>query len=105
MLGYKALPQSEELAAKPLTADVTTSTGLLYSKPLHALIYILLSINAVLLVANACASASVQSSLATVLPVHDPRTLAQPDQYAGIPETSRYKSKRFQLVHCDARWY
>lgn len=103
MQGYSVLPHSEELAesAKPeddsesAHADVATWH---YSKPIHTFIYILISINIVLFVANACASATARASLAEVLPTHDPRTLPRPDQYAGLPEASRYKSNLIYLL-------
>lgn len=102
MQGYKEIPQSDEPTFKPQPlGDESESpcNGVHRPKALRVLLYILLLINAGLLVANAGASASMRASLAQVLPVHDPRKLARPDQYIGIPETSRYKSERtFELL-------
>ncbi|VDB89443.1 unnamed protein product [Peniophora sp. CBMAI 1063] len=93
MQGYKELAQSDEptLKPKPL-GDESPCNGVHRPKALRVLLCILLLINAGLLVANAGASASMRASLAQILPVHDPRKLARPDQYIGIPETSRYKT-------------
>ena len=93
MTDYKALPQSEEVeplvsvkSSEPIRAETRFSTFI------RIFVYVLLAANMILIVANGTASSRIQASLTRVLPAHDPRTLPQPDQYVGLPETSRNKS-------------
>ncbi|KZV68912.1 hypothetical protein PENSPDRAFT_686840 [Peniophora sp. CONT] len=110
MADYKELPQSEEHAALPVgtTDETIRAADTHYSKFIRAFVHLLLAVNAILLVANGSASLSIRTSLAKVLPVHDPRSLPQPDQYAGLPETSRNKTivlrdENGNLVYPDAQ--
>ncbi|VDC01099.1 unnamed protein product [Peniophora sp. CBMAI 1063] len=93
MSSYKALPQTEELDPLfPASLDEPTNAEPRYTKLIRIVVYVLLTINTVLFVANDRTSATIRTSLDNVLPVLDPRVLPRPDQYDGLPEASRNKT-------------
>ncbi|KAI0057352.1 hypothetical protein BV25DRAFT_1920200 [Artomyces pyxidatus] len=56
------------------------------------LLLVLLIINLALAIANGWTTHLVTVSVQRVLPVGDVSMLAQPDQYAGLPEHARWKT-------------
>lgn len=92
MSDYKILPQSEDALEKDVDAPVALSRP--SSTKLFVLAaYVLMVVNIFLMIANGAARIRMETSLTNVMPVHDPRTLPQPDQYFGLPENSRNKSE------------
>jgi hypothetical protein len=103
---YKPLPQedSENDVVYPPSRAEELRSNRAPSAPRfpHVAAYLLLFLNLVLAAGNAWASYSIDKSLATILPAQNLLALPRPDQYYGLPETSRYKSAPQVLLISDS---
>jgi hypothetical protein len=93
MADYKQLSQNEEDVSVALLGESEERASVSQTlRTIRCIACALLAVNVGLAFMSGYTSISVNSSLTKILPVVNPRVLQQPDQYVGLPESSRWKS-------------